>query len=133
MKIENYLEKCCDKCNEFVLDTTQDVLYYTHEDGSHEINSNVVTINCKDRASCDTINSVLKEQKREAVNKTKTFGDIWNEFLTEFNINQYDNNPIKDWRPCTEMYGVPFIQGAIVVWLKNGSKIIYIPKEDKEV
>lgn len=43
-----------------------------------------------------------------------------------------DSSLINDTRPCTEMYGVPFIPNAIVVWLNNGSKIIYIAPEQGE-
>lgn len=36
---------------------------------------------------------------------------------------------IIDFRPCCELYDVPNIPNAIVVWLKDGGKIIYIHEE----
>lgn len=54
----------------------------------------------------------------------KTYGDIYNEFCDKFPLIE-----IEDYRPADPMYipqliiGIPF---AIVVWLKDGSKVIYI-------
>lgn len=53
-----------------------------------------------------------------------TYGDIFNKFLNETYI---DKQLIDDYRPCCEIFGVPNIDNAIVVWLRNGAKIIYIP------
>lgn len=58
-----------------------------------------------------------------------TYGEIFNKFLEDTNIA---NNLINDYRPCTKMYGVPNISNAIVVWLNNGNKIIYIVGEKYE-
>lgn len=67
----------------------------------------------------------LKEMiKRDKENK-KTYGDIFEEFLTETHI---DRQVIEDYRPCYEMFDVPNIANAIVVWLGNGAKIIYISR-----
>lgn len=52
-----------------------------------------------------------------------TYGEIFEEFLTETHI---DRQVIEDYRPCCEMFDVPNIANAIVVWLGNGAKIIYI-------
>jgi len=57
-----------------------------------------------------------------------TYGEIQKEFIT---FTELSSNKIDDYRPCSEMYDVPFIENAIVVWLKNGSKIIYIHKNQK--
>lgn len=54
----------------------------------------------------------------------KTYGEIYKEFLEKFNITG-----IKDYRNCHEMYGVPTIPNGIVVWMNDGSKIIYIPED----
>lgn len=62
-----------------------------------------------------------------------TYGEIYKEFLSETKI---DAKLIDDYRNCCETYGFPYIPYAIIVWLKNGSKIIYISdnaeKLDKE-
>lgn len=56
-----------------------------------------------------------------------TYGDIYHEFKSKTGI---PGSRINDFRPCIEMYGVPTIPGAIVVWLNDGSRIIYIPEEN---
>ena len=56
-----------------------------------------------------------------------TYGDIFKEFCDATNLQ----NMVENYRPCDEMFGVPFIPGAIIVWLNNGSKLIYISKETK--
>ena len=53
-----------------------------------------------------------------------TYEDIFNNFVNETHI---DKQLIDDYRPCCEMFGVPNIANAIVVWLRNGAKVIYIP------
>ena len=52
-----------------------------------------------------------------------TYGDLYKEFKKVANI---PDEMINDYRPCGEMYGVPFIANAIVIWLNNGDSIIYI-------
>lgn len=61
----------------------------------------------------------------------KTYGDIYNEFCDKF-----PNVEVEDFRPVDPMYlpqlsrGIPY---AILVWLKDGSKVVYMSKsEDKE-
>ena len=54
-----------------------------------------------------------------------TYGDIYKEFK---NVTNTPEVMIDDYRPCVEMYDVPNIPNAIVIWLKNGAKIIYISK-----
>lgn len=49
-----------------------------------------------------------------------TYGEIYDEFL-----NKVKCEPL-DYRPCIEFFDVPNIPNAIVVWLKDGSKLIYI-------
>ncbi|MDF2800251.1 MAG: hypothetical protein K0S61_154 [Anaerocolumna sp.] len=53
----------------------------------------------------------------------KTYGDIYRQFRLEMKIKEA---LIDDYRPCVETYGVPYMPNAIVVWLKSGSRIIYI-------
>lgn len=54
----------------------------------------------------------------------KTYSDIYNEFLKKF-----PNTEILDYRPAVEMH-IPqlseSIPNAIVVWLNDGSEVIYI-------
>lgn len=60
-----------------------------------------------------------------------TYGDIYNEFCDKFH-----NVEVEDYRPAVEIHipqlsrGIP---NAIIVWLKDGSKVIYmVESEDKE-
>lgn len=49
-----------------------------------------------------------------------TYGEIIDKFTKQ--------NPeliVKDCRPCCELFDVPNMSNAIVVWLEDGSKIIY--------
>lgn len=54
-----------------------------------------------------------------------TYGDIYKQFLESTNI---DLALVEDYRPCCELFGVPNIADAIIVWLKDKSKLIYIYK-----
>lgn len=56
--------------------------------------------------------------------RSKTFGEL----LCEAQQLLKDEI-IEDYRPCAELYGVPNMEGAILVFLQGGSKMIYIPKE----
>lgn len=58
-----------------------------------------------------------------------TYSDIFEEFLTETHI---DRQVIEDYQPCCEMFNVPNIANAIVVWLRNGAKIVYYRKSIKK-
>ena len=58
-----------------------------------------------------------------------TYGDIYKQFLESTNI---DLALVENYRPCCELFGVPNISNAIVVWLNNGNKIIYIVGEKYE-
>lgn len=51
-----------------------------------------------------------------------TYGDIYKEFIAKFNCESI----VSDWRPCCELFDVPNIDNAIVVWLKSGGKVVYI-------
>ena len=54
-----------------------------------------------------------------------TYGEI----MEQFCVTIQDQGNIIDWRPCEEMFGVPTIPGAIVIWLKDKSQVIYIPHD----
>ena len=60
----------------------------------------------------------------------KTYEDIYKEFYDKF-----PNAEVEDYRPAVGLY-IPqlleAIPNAIIVWLKDGTKIIYISKEDKK-
>lgn len=58
----------------------------------------------------------------------KTYGDIYDEFC-----NKFPDVKIEDYRPADPMYipqllrGVPY---AILVWLKDGSKVVYMSESE---
>lgn len=56
-----------------------------------------------------------------------TYGMIFREFK--------EVNPtikVKDYRPCCELYDVPNINNAIVIWFESGTKVIYISQKERE-
>ena len=65
----------------------------------------------------------------QKVRDKMTYGDIYNEFCKKF-----PNVETEDYRPAVEMYipqiskGIP---NAIIVWLKDGSEVIYIAKGEE--
>ncbi|MCM1327750.1 MAG: hypothetical protein NC243_11305 [Lachnoclostridium sp.] len=72
-------------------------------------------------ASCGT-NALRKWRDREM-----KYAEIYKEFLEKTGI---EPNKIDDYRPCKELYGVPDIPQAVVVWLKDNTRIIYISAPD---
>lgn len=56
---------------------------------------------------------------------TKTWGDIFKDFGKETGM-PYDS--ISDWRPCQPPYYDLEIPNTIIIWLKNGDRILYTPK-----
>lgn len=52
-----------------------------------------------------------------------TYEEVYKMFLEKTKI---PIDEIEDYRPCCNLFGVPDIRNGIVVWLKNGSKLIYI-------
>ena len=60
----------------------------------------------------------------------KTYGDIYNEFCDKF-----PHAEVEDYRPAGNVY-VPqlseYIPNAIIVWLKDGTKVIYIARSEDE-
>ncbi len=59
----------------------------------------------------------------------KTYGMLYQEFISKTKIS---TNTIDDYRPCCEMFGVPNINNAILIWLKDGTKLIYISNQEGE-
>ena len=56
-----------------------------------------------------------------------TYGMILSEFKSK--------NPeieIVDYRPCCDLFGFPNINNAIVMWMKNGTKIVYKSEAEDE-
>ena len=66
--------------------------------------------------------------KESGFMSSPTYGDIISEFIQKF-----PNADYTDIRPCWDYYGVPTISNAIVVWLKDGSKLIYVKGDKDEV
>ena len=63
----------------------------------------------------------------------KTYGDIYNEFCDKF-----PNAEIENYRPAASTYIPQLVSGtiipcAIIVWLKDGSEIIYISESNDEI
>lgn len=57
----------------------------------------------------------------------KAWHHIFDEFLE---VTKTDPEMIHDYRPCQPPYYDILIPMAIIVWLKNGSRLIYISKEE---
>lgn len=73
--------------------------------------------------TCDTpfkLNEISTISKEVTGMKDMTYGEIYDEFMSRCDCEAVD------YRPCCEIYDVPNIPFAIVVWLKDGGKIIYI-------
>lgn len=71
---------------------------------------------------------IIEELKaREEKTNNLTYGMIFREFK--------EANPsikVEDYRPCCELYDVPNINNAIVIWLESGAKVIYISQKWRE-
>lgn len=78
-----------------------------------------------------TWSMAIRQDLWTPMKKLKTYEDIYNEFCDRFPLAE-----VVDYRPAVEMH-VPQlserIPNAIIVWLKDGTKVIYIAEsEDKE-
>ena len=72
-------------------------------------------------AASDLVFCIKEKDKEE---KKPTYGDIYEEFC-----NKFPNAGTDDYRPAAPLYVDELntsIPNAIVVWLKDGSKIIYV-------
>lgn len=70
----------------------------------------------------------LKNQRKVKKRAEVTWNDIFRDFLKMTNTPEV---AVVDWRPTSPTYGVPKIDMAIVVWLRNTeSHLIYIYKGD---
>ena len=56
---------------------------------------------------------------------------IYDMILREFK-NKNPEIEIVDYRPCCELFGFPNIDNAIVMWMKNGTKIVYKSEAEDE-
>ena len=56
-----------------------------------------------------------------------TNSDLYKSFLARTGI---DPKKINDWRPCFPEYGVPYIPMALVIWLNDKTKLIYVHTEE---
>jgi len=69
---------------------------------------------------------VFKESEDK---KKKTYGDIYDEFCDKFPLAE-----VEDYRPAVEMHVPQLSKGipnAIIVWLKDGTKVIYIAESEE--
>ena len=59
----------------------------------------------------------------------KTYNDIYNEFCDKFPLAE-----VLDYRPAVKIH-IPQllkdIQNAIIIWLKDGSEVIYISESEE--
>ena len=58
----------------------------------------------------------------------KTYEDIYNEFCGKFPLAE-----VEDYRPAAPMHIPQLMRGisnAIIVWLKDGTKVIYIAESE---
>lgn len=70
----------------------------------------------------------------------KTYGDLYKEFLSKVRFASQKEEIVADWRPAIspyidDMFGVGefvdsnlFCKNGIVVWLKDGTTMIYVGK-----
>ncbi|MDO5329033.1 MAG: hypothetical protein Q4E88_02880 [Coriobacteriia bacterium] len=55
--------------------------------------------------------------------KIKTWGDVIKHFKKEVDCKYIDM------RPAENMFSVPYVPGGLLVWLKSGSMLIYVPEQ----
>ena len=68
--------------------------------------------------------TIKDDVKAASEQEAMTYGEIYEEFC-----NKFSNAEVNDYRPATPLYVDELnisIPNAIVVWLKDGSKIIYV-------
>lgn len=76
------------------------------------------------------VNNGIYEEDTESEDKVMTYGDIYNEFCEKF-----PNSGAEDYRPAAPLF-IPQlmrdIPNGIIVWLKDGSKVVYIAESEEE-
>ncbi len=60
-----------------------------------------------------------------------TYGDVFNRFRSML-VKGYKDGMISDCRPCVKPYFHTDIPEGLMIWLGNGDRIIYIPKEEEQ-
>ena len=116
-EIIEILEKRLKK-SEFTIDKIKAEIETWHKEGTNW--SDIRLMNIED---------IIKRYKAESEGKgMKTYEDIYNEFC-----NKFPNVEVEDYRPADPMYipqllrGIPY---AILVWLKDGSKVVYMSESE---
>lgn len=72
----------------------------------------------------------IGDQAEEGEKDKMIWGDLYDEFCEKF-----PNADVEDYRPAVELHIPQLARGipnAIIVWLKDGSKVIYIAKSEGE-
>lgn len=72
---------------------------------------------------------VFLSQIKQRGEKEMTWRDLYNEFCKKF-----PDADVEDYRPAVEVYIPQLAKGipnAIIVWLKDGSKVIYIAESEE--
>lgn len=60
-----------------------------------------------------------------------TYGEIISRFVYVF-ANGYKDGMISDCHPCVKPFFHTDIPECLIIWLGNGDRIIYIPKEEQK-
>lgn len=116
-------------------------MFFDEEGLLDEVLKNIMEVGscneCKSRGMCEyepEVGQMLRYNcpfyKEERMVKCEmTYGDIYDEFCKKF-----PGAGVVDYRPATTMYMPLLVSGipnAIIVWLKDGSKMIYIAESEE--
>lgn len=96
-----------------------DALQETYKELMEQNEQNTIIEALKPRECADMPKEIICNCTKEL-----TYREIFEHFLEKCETK----SPIEDYRPCIQMFGVPDIPYAIVIWLADGTKIIYIDK-----
>lgn len=97
---------------------------------THEMTPDSIADEIKEKSKADFIALCADESNSENSNKFMTYSDIYDEFCKKF-----PNTEVSDYRPAYPQYLPSLVKPipyAIVVWLKDGSKMVYIAEEVKD-